>query len=186
MRVLAFCLMPNHWHLVLWPERGEDLSRFIGWLSQTHTQRWHAHDHNVGTGDQGRFKSFPVEQDDHFYTLVRYVERNALRAGLAERAEEWEWGSLWDRVHGLRATGLLSEWPVPVPEERVERVNAAESESELEAIRRSIKRNRPFGREGWAETTASRLGVGQSLRPLGRPRRRQAESDGLEQRSLFD
>jgi putative transposase len=97
MRILAYCLMPNHWHLVLWPEGGPDLSRFVGWLTLTHTQRWHAHYHNVGTGhlDQGRFKSFPVEGDDHFYTLCRHVEGNALRAGLLTgRAEDWPWCSL--------------------------------------------------------------------------------------------
>ncbi len=93
-------------------------------------------------------KSFPVQQDDHFYALCRYVERNALRAGLVERAEDWNWGSLWDRVHGLGATGLLSEWPVPVPQDWLERVNAAETEAELEAIRRSVKRGRPLGQEG--------------------------------------
>ena len=50
MRVLSYCLMPNHWHLVLWPRRDGDLSRFMGWLTLTHTQRWHAHHHTVGTG----------------------------------------------------------------------------------------------------------------------------------------
>src|SRR5262245_2962950 len=71
MRLLAFCLMPDHWHLVLWPKADGELSRFVGWLSLTHTQRWHAHYHNTGAGHlyQGRFKSFPVQEDDHFYTL---------------------------------------------------------------------------------------------------------------------
>ena len=148
MRVLAFCLMPNHFHLVLWPERGEDLSNFVGWLSQTHTQRWHAHYHSVGTGHlyQGRFKAFPVQEDDHFYAVVRYVERNALRAALVERAGDWEWGSLWDRVHGLGSSCLLSEWPLPVPEDWVDRVNAAETEAELEAVRRSLPPDRGGGR----------------------------------------
>src|SRR4051794_8728159 len=59
IRILAWCLLPNHWHLLLWPYHGQDLSRFVGWLSLTHTQRWHSHYHNVGTGHlyQGRFKS---------------------------------------------------------------------------------------------------------------------------------
>src|SRR5713101_6226580 len=89
--LLAYCLMPNHWHLVLAPEGDGDLSRFVGWLTLTHTQRWHAHCHTVGTGHvyQGRFKSFAVETDDHFLTVCRYVERNALRAGLVARAEDW-------------------------------------------------------------------------------------------------
>jgi putative transposase len=97
MRLLSYCLMPNHWHLVLWPRADGELSDFGHWLTLTHTQRWHAHYHNVGTGHlyQGRFKSFPVARDEHFLQLCRYVERNPLRAGLVRRAEAWQWGSLW-------------------------------------------------------------------------------------------
>ena len=83
-RLLAYCLMPNHWHLVVWPRKDGELSRFVGWLTLTHTQRWHAHRHSSGSGHvyQGRFKSFPVQEDEHFYGVARYVERNALRAKL--------------------------------------------------------------------------------------------------------
>jgi putative transposase len=119
MRILAYCLMPNHWHLLLWPQTGPDLSRFVGWLTLTHTQRWHAHYHNVGTGHlyQGRFKSFPVQEDNHLYTVCRYIERNALRANLvAKRAEEWRWCSLWQRLHGVdKGEGLLNSWPIACP-----------------------------------------------------------------------
>lgn len=88
MRLLAYCVMPNHWHLVLWPHRDGDLSRFISWLTLTHTQRWHAYRQTVGTGHlyQGRFKSFVVQTDEHLMTVCRYyVERNAGRpcGGLA-------------------------------------------------------------------------------------------------------
>src|SRR5262249_15619736 len=84
MRLLAYCVMPNHWHLVLWPEQDRRLSPFVGWLTLTHTQRWHAYRRSAGSGHlyQGRFKSFAVEADDHLLALCRYVERNALRAGL--------------------------------------------------------------------------------------------------------
>ena len=97
MRLLAFCLMPNHWHMLVWPREDGDLSRFMGWITLTHTQRWHAHRGSAGTGHvyQGRFKSFPVREDDHFYTVGRYVERNAHRAGLATRAEAWRWNGAW-------------------------------------------------------------------------------------------
>ncbi|GMQ80089.1 MAG: hypothetical protein BMS9Abin04_030 [Planctomycetia bacterium] len=73
--------------LVVWPRKDKDLSRFTGWLTLTHTQRWHAHRHSAGTGHvyQGRFKSFPVQSDEHFLTVCRYVERNALRANLFPR-----------------------------------------------------------------------------------------------------
>jgi REP element-mobilizing transposase RayT len=91
MRLLAYCLMPNHWHLLLWPHGDGELSEFLRWLTLTHTQRWHAHHHSAGSGPiyQGRFKSFPVQEDEHLLRVCRYVERNGLRAGLAERAEGW-------------------------------------------------------------------------------------------------
>ena len=80
-RLLVYCLMPNHWHLIAWPRTDGELSSFVGWLTLTHTQRWHAHRRSAGSGHvyQGRFKSFPIQEDDHFYTVSRYVERNALR-----------------------------------------------------------------------------------------------------------
>ena len=86
-RLLCYCLMPSHWHLVLWPREDGELSAYLHWLTVTHTQRWHAFHGTTGTGPlyQGRFKSFPVETDDHFFTVCRYVERNALRANLVGR-----------------------------------------------------------------------------------------------------
>jgi putative transposase len=91
LRIAAYCLMPNHWHLLLWPRQDGELSEAMRWITVTHTQRWHAHRHTAGTGPvyQGRFKSFPVQTDEHFLTVARYVERNALRANLVQRAEEW-------------------------------------------------------------------------------------------------
>ncbi|MCE9554667.1 MAG: transposase [Planctomycetes bacterium] len=82
MRILSYCLMPNHWHFVLWPEKEGDLGRFMQRLTVTHVTRWQKNYHCVGFGHayQGRFKSFPVQADNYFYQVVRYVERNALRA----------------------------------------------------------------------------------------------------------
>ena len=124
MRIVGYCLMPNHWHFVLWPESDGDLSRFLQRLTNMHTQRWQRAKKKVGHGHvyQGRFKSFPVQDDEHFYTVLRYVERNALRAGLVEKAEEWRWGSLWRTVHGVRSP-LLSDWPLPQPRGWVSQVN---------------------------------------------------------------
>ncbi len=119
MRLLAYCVLPNHWHLVVWPRHDGELSDFGHWLTLTHTQRWHAHYHDVGAGHlyQGRFKSFPVAQDGHFLRVCRYVERNAARAGLVRRAEVWRWCSLWQRAQEPRPEKwLLSAWPVVVAE----------------------------------------------------------------------
>ena len=128
MRLLASCLMHNHFHLVLWPRADGDLSRFMRWLTLAHTQRWHAHCHSAGSGHlyQGRFKSFPVQSDEHLYTVCRYVERKALRTGLVVRAEQWRWGSLWWTTHAAAggSTALpLTAWPIPSPLDWVDRVN---------------------------------------------------------------
>jgi putative transposase len=83
-RMLSYCVMPNHWHLVLWPRRDDELSETLRWLTVTHTQRRHANRRTGGTGPlyQGRFKSFPVQDDFHLLRVCRYVERNALRASV--------------------------------------------------------------------------------------------------------
>jgi REP-associated tyrosine transposase len=94
MRVLGYCLMPNHFHLVLWPHKDGDLSRWMQWLLTAHVRRYHKHYAPSGHVWQGRFKAFPIEEDDHLLTVLRYVERNPLRAELARRAEKWAWSSL--------------------------------------------------------------------------------------------
>jgi len=174
VRLLAWCLMPNHWHLVLWPREDGELSKFMLRLSTAHVRRHHAHYHTNSGGHlyQGRFKSFPVQEDEHFLTVCRYVEANALRARLVERAEHWKWGSLWA---GPRAAGgelRPDDWPVSRPADWRRRVNAALPAGELEAVRTSVIRGRPFGSNAWVTRTAQRLGLAFTLRPRGRPRKR--------------
>ena len=172
-RLLAYCLMPNHWHLIVWPREDAELSRFVGWLTLTHTQRWHAHRHSAGSGHvyQGRFKSFPIQEDEHFYVVARYVERNALRAGLTRRSQQWRWGSLYRWQRGLAEDRqLLAPWPMPRQASWIDHVNAPQTEAELMAIRRSVQRGVPFGDEDWTERAVQKLGLETTLRPRGRPR----------------
>ena len=175
-RMLCYCVMPNHWHLVLWPRRDDELSEYMRGLTVTHTQRWHANHRTAGTGPlyQGRFKSFPVQTDLHLLRVCQYVERNALRAGLVKLAENWRWCSLRRRQQAKADGGALllspDQWPVEPPRNWVATVNAAESGEELEALRKSVQRGAPYGHAKWQERTASRLGLESSLRLRGRPR----------------
>lgn len=172
IRIAAYCLMPNHWHLLLWPRHDGELSEVLRWITVTHTQRWHAHHHSAGTGPvyQGRFKSFPVQADEHFLTVARYVERNALRAKLADRAEGWQWSSLWRHVQpDPDFTSWLSDWPMERPKDWTTRVNRPHTASELEALRISVQRGRPFGDKSWVGRMAKRFGMESTLRPRGRP-----------------
>ena len=173
IRIAAYSLMPNHWHLLLWPRHDGELSEVMRWITVTHTQRWHAHRQTSGSGPvyQGRFKSFPVQTDEHFLTVARYVERNAKRAKLVERAEEWRWSSLWRRVQrDPKLVEFLSEWPVERPRGWVKVVNGPDKATELEDLRCSAQRGRPFGGEAWVVRTAKRLGLESTLRPRGRPK----------------
>ena len=117
VQLFAFQLLSNHWHLVLRPNHDGEMSRFLRWVTGTHTMRYHAHYHSSGEGHvyQGRFKSFPVQDDEHFFTVCRYVERNALRAELVERAEDWRWSSLWRWLQKVQPDpALLSPWLLPI------------------------------------------------------------------------
>jgi putative transposase len=176
MRILSFCLMPNHWHFVLFPEEGEDLPRFMRWITHTHTQRYHAHYKSIGYGHvyQGRYKSFPVEKDSYFLQLCRYIERNPLRAGLVEKAQDWKWSSLWIRKNGnTKQKNLLSDWPTPAPDNYLKWVNTTQKDEKkkIEKIRLCVKRGRPFGEEKWVNETAENLGLLSTLRSRGRPRK---------------
>ena len=83
MRLLDYCLMPNHWHMMLWPREDGDLSKFMFWLTMTHVQRWRHARGVVGLGPlyQGRFRAFPVETDEHYLTVCRYVPSARSRSG---------------------------------------------------------------------------------------------------------
>ncbi len=174
MRILAYIIMPNHWHLVLYPKSDGDLSMFVNWLTLTHTQRWHATHHTIGYGHlyQGRYKSFLCEKDAHFIQLVRYVERNPLRANLTKKAENWQWGSAWRRTNGTaKQKKLLDEWPVPMPRGYTSLLNEPQSEEEVEAMRRAVTRGNPYGSDSWMEQTVSKFKLGTTMRPRGRPKK---------------
>ena len=138
-------------------------------------RRHHEHHHTRGGGYlyQGRFKSFPVEEDDYFLTLCRYVEANASRAGVVDRAEDWHYSGLWRRIHGQDGEDLpfLSPWPVERPRNWTARVNAGLADEQLETLRECVDRGRPYGGERWVVATAERLGLDLTLRGPGRPRK---------------
>jgi putative transposase len=174
VRLLAWCLMPNHWHLVLRPAEDGQLSRFMLRLSTAHVRRHFSQYHTTGGGHlyQGRFKSFAVQDDGHFLTVCRYVEANPLRGGLVKRAGNWPWSSLWAHLH--KDTKLRPDpWPVRRPNGWEGIVQAAPAEDELGRLRTSVRRGRPFGSEDWVLKTARQLGLGFTLRDRGRPRKLQ-------------
>lgn len=178
-RLLAYCLMPNHWHLVVQAIKRTNLSTWMQWTTVTHTHRWHAHTHTTGEGPlyQGRFKSFPVQADRHFLNVCRYVEANARRANLVRRAEAWRWGSMWSRRNRKSPLNRqLRAWPVDRPSNWSAHVNRRMSEPELQAVRQSVVRGTPLGADRWKRRMALDLGLNTTLRPRGRPPKESVKS----------
>ena len=170
IRILAYCLMPNHWHFVVSCDRIEELSQFMHWMEGTHANRWNGAHGCRGTGAlyQGRFKLVPVQSNDSVIRVCRYVERNALRAGLVPTAEKWVWSSLFavcENCHHLP----LDEWPILRPANWVEFVNTPDNEKELADLRKLLRRNQPIGDPTWQHAVAPYVGL--SMRPPGRPRK---------------
>jgi putative transposase len=166
MALLAYCLMPNHFHLVARPERDGDLSRWMQWLLTAHVREHHKRNATVGRVWQGRYKSFPIQEDMHLLTVLRYVERNPLRAGLVSKAEDWPWSSLrWWKADSLPF--FLEIGPVRRPPDWVEFVNEPQTEAEQEAVRTCVRRQRPCGDDSWVLTTAHRLDLLWTLRNRG-------------------
>ncbi len=150
--LLAFCVMPTHFHLVLWPPAAKDLSRFGHWLTVTHAQRWQRARGSAGSGAvyQGRFKAIPVQTDSHLLTVLRYVERNPVRAGLVARAENWPWSSA---CRGAATSAVvLANWPVDRPGDWLARINEPEGDAELHELRRAVTRDLPVGTNEWAKS----------------------------------
>jgi putative transposase len=177
IRILSYCILSNHWQFVVWPEADGQLSEFFRWLAHTHAMRWRVSHRTVGYGHlyQGRFKSFPVQSDDPLLSLLRYIERKPLSAGLVEKAQMWRWGSLWSRVHGERALrAILSPWPTKRPSNWTARVNTPLTAKELERVRLSVERGQPYGEDDWVRRTVQKLGLMHTVRPEGRPRKEPA------------
>ncbi len=172
MRILAYCIMPNHWHLILQPRSDGDLSRFMQWLTLTHTQRWHVVKETIGAGHlyQGRYKAFPVQTDEYFLWACRYVERNALRAKLVKRAEHWRWGSAWRRLN-YKDEEMLDPWPTEQPRDYLEWLNEQDDQEILENIRTSVNRGQPFGKPAWVDNIIKMFGLQSTIALRGRPKK---------------
>lgn len=166
--VYAFCVMPNHFHLVIRPSGDADLTRFMRLMTIRHSKRWHRRRKSKGSGAvyQGRFRAFPVQTEHYFYAACRYVEANPLRAKLVERAEDWPWSSLYQRA---RNGGIpkLEAWPIVQPDHWIDLVNDTQNHREIGQLRRCGRSNLPFGADAWGRAMATLFGTAPSLRLPG-------------------
>ncbi len=174
MRILAYCIMPNHWHLVLFPRTDTNLGEFMAWLTTTHVRQYRTKTQSIGYGHlyQDRYKSFPVETNGYCNTLILYTEQNPLRAKLVTKAEDWQWSSLWRREKGsTEQKKLLSKLPIELPTDYLSAVNDILKPEKLNAVRYSVNKGKPYGTDVWVDLTVDKFDMHHTLRGSGRPRK---------------
>jgi len=168
LEIFGYCLMPNHFHMVVRPIKGQHLSKWMQWLMTSHVRRYHKYYGSSGHIWQGRFKSFIIQQDNHLLTVLRYVEGNPLRAGLVTSVLDWYWSSHREVV-GKEPNRLVDVWPIETPEGWRRYVDLPQTATEIECLRRSVNRQGPFGDPEWQVQVSKQLGLESTLRPRGRP-----------------
>lgn len=174
MRILSYVIMPNHWHLVLHPKNDSDLTAFMQRVSNSHTRKVHSRTKTNGAGHlyQGRYKSFLVESNQYLLTLIRYVERNPVRAKLVKKCEDWQWSSAYRRIRGAnKEKNLLDEPPTDLPLRYSTWINTNEDEKVIQSIRNSVVKGVPYGGENWVEKMVITHKLQSTLRSPGRPRK---------------
>ena len=171
IRICAYCIMPNHWHLVLWPSEDKQLSQFMHCLTSTHVQKIKKHWEikSLGSIYQGRYKSCLVESSEYYLNLVKYVEANPLRAKLVARAENWTWSSLPKRLSLSKDLSPFSS-PIKLPKNWVAMVNQDLSSNQISNLRNSINKGSPYGEKSWISQISETLNLSHTLNMPGRPR----------------
>lgn len=170
VKVLGYCLMPNHFHLLLQPVQGEQLGRYMQWLMTSYVRQYNKLYGMSGHIWQGRYKSFLIQEDEYFLNVLRYIEANPVRANLVQNAKDWRYSSHTDRINNMESP-VLDELPMKLPQSWNRFVNEPVKEKKLEEIRNSVNRQTPYGMETWQRETSIRLGLESTLKPRGRPKK---------------
>ncbi len=171
VKIYAYCLMPNHFHLIISPLKTGELSKFMQWLMTSHVRRYHKNYGTCGHIWQGRFKSFIIQPENYLLTALRYVEGNPVRAGLVNSALDWLWSSHKETAN-LKPKFLVDEIPIEIPVNWTKFVDESLYDEELNKLRKSVKRQSPYGSSAWQIKIAKELGLESTLRPQGRPSKR--------------
>lgn len=170
LKIFGYCLLPNHFHMIVRPPRAECLSSFMRWLLTSHVRRYHSHYKTSGHLWQGRYKSFIIQEDEHFITVLRYVERNPLSANLVSSGEDWPWSSLRENL-GSSVQSLVDPPPVELPADWGTLIDTPLARKEVEDVRTSIARQSPFGDSEWRRSLCRIVGLESTMRPRGRPKK---------------
>ena len=169
-QIWAYCLMNNHIHLLAVPETETSLARGIGLTNQVYTQYLNRKLNQSGRIWQNRFFSCVVESNQYLWAVARYIERNPLKVGLAEKAEVYRWSSAKAHITGASDNLLgTTSWLSPQEQSDYAEFAAAEDEETDNAIRRATRTGRPFGSESFVDLLEFQLQQPLKAKRRGRP-----------------
>lgn len=168
IKIFGYCLMPNHFHLIIMPLQGDDLSHWMQWIMTCHVRRHHTYYGSSGHVWQGRFKSFIIQEDDHLLTVLRYVEGNPVRANIVSSVKDWQWSSYQKRIQKVKDP-LLTDPPIDLPDNWQKYVDEPMTTKETEKLKESIQRHRPYGLPDWQNRICKELNLQSTMTPRGRP-----------------
>lgn len=177
VKIFAWCLMPNHFHLLVQPEQAECLNKFMQWLMTSHVRRYHQHYHTSGHVWQGRYKSFAIQNNEHLVTVCRYIEANPVRAGLSPSAAQWIWSSHTARIAACEEIMQPDLLPITLPTDWGAYVDTPLTDTEIEKLRNSVNRQTPYGKEDWRDELCARMGLESTVRPRGWQKGRKRETN---------
>jgi putative transposase len=168
IRLLEYCVMPNHWHLLVWPETDDQLSAYMRWITGVHGQRWRLVRGEPGRGAvyQGRFRWVPVQDDAHYEVAREYIRQNPVRARLVGDPGDWPWSSCASGSARRGRRPRLSRGPLSSPLVKHERAVDAVA---LEQMRESLRRSRGFGNPGWCLELEARKWLATVLKAHSEP-----------------
>jgi putative transposase len=174
VELFAFCLLPDHFHLLVRPVSGSNLSHCMQWLQTSYARRFNDYHGTEGPLWQGRYKSFLVQENEHLLTVMSYIEGHPLRIGLADTAEDYVWSSHRENYWGnLRQK--LDPLPVPLTDDWAASVDALLCERTLGRLKMSTQRQIPYGSPDWQRRVCREYGLEDSVRPRGRPRKEERQ-----------
>ncbi len=174
MRLCGYCIMSNHWHLLLWPPADDTMVNFMRWITLTHTQRWHAAHGTTGIGHvyQGPYKSFPIQSNWRYLKAMQYIEANPIRAGLIDNAADWQWSSFIHRVGaGIAKPFKLDPGPVSLSQNWSQLVNQPLEQDHTDELENCVNRGCPYGQKEWVTEIVEQFNLQSTLRSRGRPRK---------------
>jgi putative transposase len=150
IRLLEYCVMPNHWHLLVWPERDDQLTRFMRWTTGVHAQRWRRARGETGKGAvyQGRYRWVAVQGGQHYDVARRYIHQNPVRAHLVDCPGDWPWSSASNEPVAVRPA--LDRGPLSPDTHRQSSSDQLLTADVAQQMRESLKSGQPFGDPQWS------------------------------------